>query len=111
MSFACDELSERIRRLLPENLPLREQKMFGGRCFMLNGNMLVCPTRSGELLVRTGPERHVEALARPGAAVADMAGRSMNGFVVVSADAVEDDDALSDWIDLARAFVGTLPPK
>lgn len=111
MSFASEELSDRVRRILSAELPVREQKMFGGRCFMLNGNMLVCPTKSGNLLVRTGPDRLSEALERPGAVQMTMQGRTMNGFVEVSADAIEDDEILAQWVALAQAFVATLPPK
>ena len=35
----------------------------------------------------------------------------MGGFVEVSGDVLEDDDVLLEWIELARSFVATLPPK
>jgi hypothetical protein len=41
----------------------------------------------------------------------EMGTRSMGGFVVVSGDALEDDEALAEWLDIARAVVATLPPK
>jgi Regulator of competence-specific genes len=111
MSMASEELAERIRALLPPGDAIRERKMFGGIAFMRDGNMLVCPTREGALIVRVGKDGMDAALARPGAAVMDMAGRSMSGFVVVSGDAIEDDEALAGWIETARTFVATLPPK
>jgi hypothetical protein len=111
MSMAVEELSERIRDLLPGEEHVREQKMFGAMCFMLNGNMLVAPLKDGSLLVRTGKDGMDAALRRPGTSLMKMNGRRMNGFVVVSGDAVEDDSALGEWIDVARAFVHTLPAK
>jgi len=111
MSMATEELSDRIRALLPPLANVREQKMFGGRAFMLDGNMLVCPTKEGSLIVRVGKDGMADALAQPGAEVMDMAGRSMSGFVVLSGDAIEDDDVLSQWLERARSFVATLPPK
>lgn len=111
MTMATEDLAERIRALLPEGANIREQKMFGAMCFMLDGNMLVAPLKDGSLLVRTGKEGMDPALRRPGTTVMDMAGRSMTGFIVVSGDAVEDDSALGEWVELARAFVATLPPK
>ena len=111
MSLASDELSDRIRALVPPGLVLREQKMFGAVAFMLDGNMLVAPMKDGALLVRTGKDAQAEALTRPGAAVMSMTGRTMSGFVEVSGDAIEDDDALNQWLELALAFVRTLPPK
>jgi len=111
MSMATDELAERIRALLPPNVHCVEKRMFGGIAFMLHGNMLVCPMKDGSMLARVGKEGMHEALALPGASIMDMGGRSMTGFIVVSGDAIEDDDALSDWIDRSRRFVDTLPPK
>ena len=111
MSMACDELSDRIRDALGPLPFVTEKKMFGGRAFMHRGNMLVCPTKDGSLIVRVGKDGMEKALAAPGASIMDMAGRSMSGFVVVSGDAHEDDETLGDWISRARSFVDTLPPK
>lgn len=111
MSMATDELADRIRVLLPPNAIIREQKMFGARAFMLNGNMLVAPMKDGSLLVRVGKDGMEDALARPGASLMTMSGRTMGGFVVVSGDAIEDDERLDEWIERSYAFVITLPPK
>lgn len=111
MSLASEELSDRIRTLLAPHLPITEQKMFGGRCFMLSGNMLVGTMKDGGMLVRTGKERYDEALAKPGASPMAMAARTMAGFIQVSGDVLEDDEVLLDWIEYARSFVETLPPK
>jgi hypothetical protein len=111
MSLASDELSDRIRTLLGPIPGLVEQKMFGGRAFMLDGNMLVCPMKDGGLLVRTGKERYDEALALPGARPMTMGARTMSGFIEVSGDVLEEDEVLLDWIELARSFVDTLPAK
>ncbi len=111
MSLASEELSDRIRNRLDPRLAITEQKMFGGRCFMLNGNMLVGPMKEGGLLVRVGKEGYAAALALPGARPMTMGGKTMSGFVEVSGDMLEDDEVLLDWIELARSFVETLPAK
>ena len=111
MSMACDELADRIRTLLPRGVHCTEKKMFGGIAFMNSGNMLVCPTKEGALIVRVGKNGMAEALAQPGAGLMDMGGRSMSGFVVLGGDAIEDDDVLSGWIERAWNFVRTLPGK
>lgn len=111
MSMATDELADRIRALLPPNAVIREQKMFGARAFMLNGNMLVAPMKDGSLLVRVGKDGMDGALARPGANLMTMNGRTMGGFVVVSGDTIEDDERLYEWIERALFFVRTLPQK
>lgn len=38
-------------------------------------------------------------------------GKAMKGFINVDAAAVEDDATLRDWISMASAYVGALPPK
>lgn len=111
MSLASEDLSDRIRDLLPSRLPMTEKKMFGGRCFMLAGNMLVCPMKDGSLLVRVGKDGYDTALTLPGASAMEMGARTMAGFVAVSGDVLEDEDVLRDWIGRARAFVDTLPAK
>ena len=111
MSLAVEELSDRIRNLLDQRLIITEQKMFGGRCFMLGGNMLVCPMKDGGLLVRVGKKRYDAALVRPGARPMTMGARTMSGFIEVSGDTIEDDEVLLDWIELACSFVEALPAK
>lgn len=111
MSLASEELSDRIRGHLGSHPGLTEQKMFGGRCFMLDGNMLVCPIKDGGLLVRVGKDRYDAALALPGARPMTMGARTMSGFVEVTGDVLEDDEVLLGWVALARSFVATLPAK
>lgn len=111
MSMATDELAERVRDLLPPSVHCVEKRMFGGIAFMYRGNMLVAPLKDGAMLARVGKDGMEEALALPGASIMDMGGRSMGGFVVVSGDAIEDDDVLTEWLERCRRFVDTLPAK
>ena len=111
MSLASEDLSDRVRAHLEPDRVIAERKMFGGRCFMLNGNMLVAPMKEGGLLVRVGKAGYAPALALPGCRPMTMGPRTMSGFVEVSGDVLEDDDVLRAWIDRARQFVATLPPK
>ncbi|MHA6297787.1 TfoX/Sxy family protein [Devosia sp. CAU 1758] len=111
MSMASEELAERIRAILPPEENIREQKMFGAIAFMLDGNMLVAPTKEGSMLVRVGKDGMEAALTQPGAIAMEMGGRAISGFVEVSGDAIEEDFVLGEWLDRARAFVRTLPKK
>jgi TfoX/Sxy family transcriptional regulator of competence genes len=108
--MAVDEdLAERMRVALAGTGALREVKMFGGLCFMLNGNMVAGTSKRG-LLVRVGKDRQANALARSGAKPMQMTGRPMEGYVFVDPPP-SDEQALRDWLNLAVAFVKTLPPK
>jgi len=104
------DLENRVRALLGNTPAVREVRMFGGLCFMRNGNMVVSTMKDGELLVRTGPEGREAALKRPGARPMAMNGREMKGYVIVSASHLGD-TALREWIALATVFVDGLPPK
>jgi TfoX/Sxy family transcriptional regulator of competence genes len=103
------ELIERLRAELAGHGEVREVKMFGGICFMLDGNMAAGVSKRG-LLVRVGKEGHVEATSRPGARAMEMGGREMAGYVNVDPSRL-DEASLRHWAALARAYVGTLPPK
>jgi TfoX/Sxy family transcriptional regulator of competence genes len=103
-----DILADRLRAALPAE-GLSEQRMFGGIAFMLNGNMIAVSSRRG-LLVRVGKDAYDDALARPGARSMEMGGRVMAGYVFVDPAGLSD-ATLRDWLQLALAFVRTLPPK
>jgi len=108
--MALDEdLADRMRVVLAGTGAVREVRMFGGLCFMLNGNMVAGTSRRG-LLVRVGKDRHAQALARPGARPMEMSGRPMEGYVFIDPPP-PDERGLRDWLELAVTFVNTLPPK
>lgn len=90
--------------------PTERKRMFGGLCFMLNGNMLMGTFRGG-LMARVSKDTHAAAMAMPGASAMTMKDRIMEGFILIEADAVDDDGALQRWVDMALAYNATLPFK
>jgi TfoX/Sxy family transcriptional regulator of competence genes len=104
-----DDLVAQVRTALAGIATIREVRMFGGIGFMLNGNMLAAASKRG-LLLRVGKERQPDALSRPGARPMEMRGRVMEGYVYVDPPALTG-DAMQKWLQLALAFVRTLPPK
>ncbi len=105
-----EDLADRARALLDGRQGVREQKMFGGLCFMLNGNMAFGILGS-ELVVRVGKEGLDEALALPHSRPFDMTGRPMRSFVYVSADALATDQGLREWAGRGIAHAASLHPK
>lgn len=100
---------ERVRAALAGR-PVSEQRMFGGTCFMLNGNMLV-GAHEDHLLVRVGKAAHASALARRHARPMVMRGKEMEGYIFVDAPGIAGERELSEWLGLALTYVETLPPK
>ncbi|MEQ1515263.1 MAG: TfoX/Sxy family protein [Usitatibacteraceae bacterium] len=103
------KLAEQMRVALAARVGIVEKKMFGGFCWMLNGNML-CGVEVGRFMFRVGKERETRALEMPGATPMDITGRPMRGFVWVDASHAKG-KMLLRWIDLASEYVGNLPPK
>lgn len=104
-----DILRDRVSAALAgRSIELR--RMFGGETFMINGNMLCCISKAG-LMARVGADAETEALERPFAARCLGSGREMPGFLIVPHVAVERDEDLRSWLDLALAYVERLPPK
>jgi TfoX N-terminal domain len=104
-----DAVAARLRMALAGTGDVREVRMFGGLCFMLNGNMVAGTLKRG-LLVRVGKDRQRDAMARAGGRTMEMGGRRMQGWVFVDPPPA-DEEALWEWLALAVAFVKTLPPK
>ena len=109
--MAYDEgLAWRIRQKLEEMPGVVEKKMFGGVCFMLQGNM-ACGVNGSDLIVRVGPAAYPQALAQPHTRVFDLTGRPMSSWVVVEAGGVAEDSSLADWVQRGVDFALSLPPK
>jgi TfoX/Sxy family transcriptional regulator of competence genes len=106
-----EELANRIRDVIGVRSGVGERKMFGGVGWMIGGNMACAAMASGDLMVRVGKEQGATAAGEPGARAMVHGGRTMTGFVVVEAAAVEDDGALTRWVDAGADYAAALPPK
>ncbi len=105
------ELGSRVRALLSSALPIEEKHMFGGLAWLLEGRMFVGIVKD-ELMVRVGPERHDEAVARHHARIMDFTGKPMRGYIFVHQQGLRSDAELGEWLGLGLAFAATLPlPK
>lgn len=109
--MAYDEgLAHRIRETLTGQPGLTEKKMFGGVAFMIHGNM-ACGVSGEEMMVRVGPDNYEEALGQLHVRPFDMTGRPMKGWVLVGAEAYENDLDLAAWVQRGVDFARSLPPK
>ena len=109
--MAYDEkLAERIRRALGPEDDIEERKMFGGLAFLRGGRMFVGIT-GDDLMVRVGPERYEESLAKRHVRPMDFTGRPMKGYVYVEPAGRRTDASLRAWVTLGARFVATVPAE
>ena len=87
-----------------------EKKMFGGLCFFLFGNM-VCGIIKEDLIVRVGVDKYAEVLKMPHTRKFDLTGKPLKGWLMVLPEALDTDEELNDWVQMAVSFVRILPPK
>jgi hypothetical protein len=105
-------LLERVRRAVARKRGIREQRMFGGSCFLVNGNMACGVTKSGvDLMVRVGPDAHTHALSRKHARPMDITGRPMKGFVFVDAAGSRTQAQVTNWVERGLDYARSLPAK
>jgi TfoX/Sxy family transcriptional regulator of competence genes len=110
-AMAFDEgLVERIRDMVSDEPGLSERTMFGGLCFLANGNMCFGIVDS-EIMVRVGPDAYDVALCEPHARQIDFTGRSMRGMLYVDEQGISEDDALAEWLRRGLDFAQSLPSK
>ena len=107
MAFS-EELESKIINLTSDWGTTRK-KMFGGTCHLINGNML-CGVYRNYLVLRLGEGQARESLGRPHVKPFDITGKAMKGWVMVSQEGFAG-PALAFWLQKAREFVKSLPPK
>lgn len=103
-------IDERIRAVVGEWRETSSKKMFGGVCHLLRGNML-CGVYRDFMILRLGEEGAAAALRGMHVRVFDITGRPMKGWVMVEEKGFRTEKSLREWLEQARAFVRTLPPK
>jgi hypothetical protein len=89
---------------------LVEKKMFGGVCFLINGNM-ACGVHKDNMIVRVGSQNYAAALAIPHTHPFDITGRPMAGWIMVGPAGSATESGLKAWLEQGLAFASSLPPK
>jgi hypothetical protein len=109
--MARDEGLEELLRADLEGEPgLTEKAMFGGRAWLLHGNLL-CGARDDGMLARLGAGEDGWALKTPGVAPMLSRGRPMRGWVRAAPQAFGEDALRRRLLDAALNFVRGLPRK
>lgn len=110
--MAFDEkLAARIETILEGTIGITNKKMFGGLCFLHNGNMLCGVDNKSQLMVRVGPDQYEQALAKNHAIEMDFTGRPLKGMIYVAPEGLKTKRDLTKWLDMGLRFTQTLPKK
>jgi len=105
------ELADRLREALADEDGIIEKGMFGGRAFLLNGNMAISASGRGGLMVRVGVEQVEDALSRPHTKQIEMRGRPMRGWIHVAPEGARNQRQVATWVRRALVCTRALPPK
>jgi TfoX/Sxy family transcriptional regulator of competence genes len=106
-----EQLAGRIRDLVDGEADLTEKKMFGGLAFLIGGNMAIAASGRGGLLVRVDPDESDKLVSTTPAALMEMRGRQMKGWLRVGAADVRTKRQLSPWVRRGVSFARSLPAK
>ena len=109
--MAYDEfLADRARQVLKQKaVQFEEKKMMGGLCFMVDDKMcfgmhIDKNTDSSLFMARVGTKQYENALSKPHCSEMTFTGRSMKGYVFVSAEGIDSDTDLESWIQMCLNF-------
>ncbi len=104
------ELEEYLDQTLTPQEKFTKKKMFGGICYLTNGNM-VCGVHKDSIILRMGVENAEQAQQDPYFEDFDITGRKMKGWVMIHQKHMIPDKAIQHWIQKTLEFCESLPPK
>jgi TfoX/Sxy family transcriptional regulator of competence genes len=103
MAFS-EYLADRVSQFFREkSIHFEAKKMFGGLVFMVDGKMCVGVMKD-QIMARIHPDIYEESLEKEGCKSMDFTKKRMKGFVYLSDDAIDLDDNLYYWLQLALDF-------
>ena len=72
---------------------------------------MFCGVYKDFLILRLGKDNADRAFRLPFVKPFDITGRPMKGWIMVEQHGFNDDEELKAWLNQAKEFVSTLPPK
>ena len=103
-------LPERLAKIIASRSGMREKRMFGGICYMLNGNICVGIYKDN-VIVRIGKDVAEKIMKESHVKPMDITGKTMKGWAMIESNWIVKDKGLERFCNYAIEFVGTLPPK
>ncbi|AUC20775.1 RNA methyltransferase [Polaribacter sejongensis] len=97
-------LADRVSQFLNEkSVSFITKKMMGGLLFMVDDKMYVAVIKE-EIMARINPAIYEESLEKDGCNKMNFTGKPMKGFVFLSEEAVDLEEDLNYWLQLALDF-------
>lgn len=87
-----------------------KKNMFGGRGYLLNGNMCFGIYKD-HLLLRTSPNKAEELLKLDNIQPFDLTGRPMKGWLMIGMDFFKSDEKLNEMLEIGIKYVSRLRSK
>ena len=103
-----EDLANRVRELVGG---ADERRMFGGLGFLVGGNMAVCVSGQGGLMVRVPADETDALLERAHVEPMVMAGRETRGWVRVDIAGLTTKRELHGWVERGTRYAAELPAK
>ena len=103
-------IESRINKVTKGWKGIDSKKMFGGICCLLNGHM-VCGVYKDFLILRLGEKEAAAAMQKPLVKAFDITGKPMKGWVMMAEEGIGDEVQIKGWLQKAKRFVASLPPK
>jgi TfoX/Sxy family transcriptional regulator of competence genes len=100
-----EQLADRVREIIADTGEerVREKKMFGGLCFLVDEKICV-GVKKDRMLVRLDPVLYEETLEKEGIIPMAREGRGMIGYVYVMDEFLDTPKDLQYWVNLALEF-------
>jgi hypothetical protein len=103
-------IEKTIDRLIATWTNIEKKKMFGGVCFLVQGNICFGIWQD-YLIVRTDTATAQFQLLKEHVRPFDITGKPMKGWFMVAAEGWPTDSAMSKWLTIGLEFAMTLPEK
>ncbi|KAF0220747.1 MAG: hypothetical protein FD174_1071 [Geobacteraceae bacterium] len=104
------EIEDRIDALIRTWPNIDKKKMFGGICYLINGNMCFGIWKD-YLIVRASVETTGKKLQEKHVKPFDITGKPMKGWFMVEQEGWRTPEDLGVWLTIGKDFALTLPEK
>ena len=103
-------LEEKIESITSNWKDVEKKKMFGGICYLLQGNMGFGIYKD-YLIVRMEKPMAERKLTEKNVKPFDITGRPMRGWVMVEEAGWQKEEDLTHWLDIGKRYALALPGK